>query len=313
MTAVNTSYIAQNKDLTPLPRGYLDNASLFTSVLVCKAWRDHLEKQRIPILEETYCQRMNYPPWIIKAMRCCNLSLFRLPLLTLEQLEELESLEDLTYFDRILEEGVDDDVEINPTHLATYQEKTKKFPSLAHFIDKNGLPGIVLKVRATIEGNFGIGTCSDFTPDPSRIDYVDYRNLSIILIYRRSRISNTWRMKDNRVQEIYVSGDVEHPEEIRLRILPCCPPLLNDNEEKWFTLLIAQKDPMVRLDGEIQQVKTAIPAQPAAPPITSQPPPPDLAPLPTAPSISRTCFDAICAFFSLFYALCRSLFSLCRS
>jgi len=323
------SIVLANKDLIQSFGGYLDKPSLLTSVHVCKTWHAHLEKQRISILEDTYCEQMGYLRWLITDLRSCNLSLFRLPLLTVEQLKELENLESWTFFDKHLYEPYQIDPTSDPNEMLSYERRINRFPSLMRFLDEDGLPGIALKVRGTIEGRYK--------------NKIPFRDLSILILFRPygtpypiSKISNnTWKLHSREyIDAIYCYG---HPMYINIHrnepphqqtgkwvFCPSCPSLSKNDKRSWFISLIKGEDSMVKLDGEIEQIQTAIPIPSPSPYLLQDPPqplnnPPSLLlqlDSPVEPigstSLLHNCSRALCAFFSSIYDLFCYLISLCR-
>jgi hypothetical protein len=318
-----------NKDLIQSFGGYLDKLSLLTSARACKTWHVHLEKQRLSTLEDSYCEQMGYLRWLITDLRSRNLSLFRLPLLTVNELKEIEKLEAFTFFDSHLYDPYPLEPTCDPIEMHLYERRINKFPSLMRFIDEDGLPGIAFKVRGTIEGRHKIKINNEGIP---------FRDLSILILFRpgvvslypRPEFSNKWGLFTKEyISAIYSYG---HPQYVKNHFnkqtgetifCPSCPSFSKDDERLWLISLIKGEDPMVKLDGEIEQIQTAIPVpspspylQDSTPPLNETPslllqPNPPVEPV-TSTSLLNNCSKALCAFFLSIYGLFCYLISLCR-
>lgn len=238
---------------------YLDDASALAGEKVCKVWRDSLQERLAPLKEDEYCRRIGYPPELVQAFRSRQLSLWRLPELDLGGRTGLTGQIDF----------------LTPADLTS---------PLMRFTDACGRVGLALRVRGNADGDVGIH--DEIRP------IRQYSHVSAV--FKRYTDSDRWVNGDNYgvINRIYKQVHrPNHTVESEFNLCPTCPPFLKSEYISWAIALITQTDPIIKIDGEIEQLAPAplppMPLRPAVEPRPALPVPPPPAPvvIPVAPVV----------------------------
>lgn len=257
---------------------YLDGASALASVRVCKTWRDHLKDQAAHAKEDAYCRRVGYDPGLVQALRSRNLSLWRLPVLDLKA-------------------GVGD------TFYIELSSKDMTSP-LMRFTDKCRRVGLAFKLRGNADGNITLSV-------GGQEQEYSIREISTVLtVFQRYPNHTHWVSGSSAA---FVSSIIEefhrpyHPKNNSMMIrCPTCPAFLKEDMIGFGVAIITKSDPVLEIDGEIEQVAALLPPMPPKP--VQEQRAPKNTPVSTSP---RIC-SAVSRFFLWIASLFSRLVAYCR-